>query len=105
MLVIMGREWASGENRERLFDEQDYVRFEIETALRRDDVPVIPIWVGRRSSMPTEADLPAPLKDLIHRQARRVRADPDFHGDMDRLVEDLKTIFDLQDELKGLNLR
>lgn len=105
MLAIMGREWANGENRERLFDEHDYVRFEIETALKRDDVPVIPVWVGRRTSMPVETDLPMSLQRLLQRQARRVRADPDFHGDMDRLIDDIKTIFGLQNELKGLSLR
>jgi TIR domain-containing protein len=99
MLVIMGRDWLNEENRARLHDANDYVRFEIETALKRDNVPVIPVWVGRREIMPQKGDLPPTLHDLLHRQARKVQPDPDFHTDVDKLIEDIKTIFDLQDEL------
>jgi len=102
MLVIMGRDWLDDENRARLHDENDYVRFEIETALKRDNVPVIPIWVGRREWMPEKNDLPPTLYGLLHRQARKVRPDPDFHTDVDKLISDIKMIFDLQDELGGM---
>lgn len=94
MLVLMGHEWAMGQNRKRLQNENDFVRFEIEIALARD-IPVIPIWVGRRASMPDAKHLPSSLHELIGRQARQARPDPDFHSDMDKLIAEIKTIFDL----------
>jgi hypothetical protein len=93
MLAIMGQTWASGKNRKRLHNDEDYVRFEIETALKRN-IPVIPIWVGRRISMPDLNDLPDTLHELVRRQARQARPDPDFHTDMDKLISDIKAIFD-----------
>lgn len=94
MLVLMGHDWSNARNRKRLQNDQDFVRFEIETALKRN-TPVVPVWVGRRTSMPDKTDLPASLHDLISRQARQAHPDPDFHTDMDKLIADIKTIFDL----------
>ena len=96
MLVLMGREWLNRENRNRLHDENDYVRFEIETALRRD-IPVIPVFVARRDSMPSRDELPESLRDLVYRQAVFIRPDPDFHTDMERLVDKIKFIAELLD--------
>lgn len=99
MLVLMGAHWLNAENKARLQQDDDFVRLEIETALRRD-IPVVPVWVSRRESMPDAGDLPASLHDLRYRNARQVKADPDFHSDMDHLIEDIKAIFDLLDTLQ-----
>lgn len=94
MLVIMGLTWTKGENRVRLNDPDDFVRFEIEIALQRD-IPVVPVFVQKRIKMPPQTHLPASLHALIYRNAREGRPDPDFHKDMDRLIAEIKTIFDL----------
>jgi hypothetical protein len=99
MLVLMGLQWSSEENKARMQREDDFVRLEIEAALRRD-IPVIPVWVGRREAMPDEDDLPPSIQGLRFRNARQVKADPDFHSDMDHLIEDIYSIFELMDELE-----
>ncbi|MBZ0298428.1 MAG: toll/interleukin-1 receptor domain-containing protein [Anaerolineae bacterium] len=98
MIVVMGREWLNQENMQRLHDENDFVRFEIETALKRD-IPIIPVWVSRRNTMPEVDKLPTSVRDLVNRQAIAIRADPDFHGDVDRLIVRISDIFDLLDEM------
>ena len=100
MLVIMGREWFSSENEQRLSEVDDFVRFEIETALKRN-IPIIPLWVGRRTTMPDANRLPESIRDLTNRQSISVRADPDFHADVDRLIARIVDIFDLLNELKN----
>jgi hypothetical protein len=39
--------------------------------------------------MPSEASLPASLKGLTYRQSLEIRSDPDFHRDVDRLINGL----------------
>ncbi len=92
MLVIIGPQWIDRTNKRRLHDPNDYVRFEIETALKRN-IPVIPVLVGRRERLPQARYLPASLRDLVYRNAVQVRPDPDFHHDMDRLVEGITALF------------
>jgi len=65
-----------------LDDLDDFVRIEIETALRRD-IPVIPVLVSN-APMPEAQDLPPAIRDLAYRNGRVVRPDPDFHRDMAR---------------------
>ena len=71
LLALIGPQWltitdARGER--RLDDPQDFVRLEVETALNRDDVRVIPILVDN-ANMPTAQELPAGLAALTRRQA------------------------------------
>jgi glycerophosphoryl diester phosphodiesterase len=71
LLALIGPQWltitdARGER--RLDDPQDFVRLEVETALNRDDVRVIPILVDN-AKMPTAQELPAGLAALTRRQA------------------------------------
>ncbi|MBI5247839.1 MAG: toll/interleukin-1 receptor domain-containing protein [Elusimicrobia bacterium] len=92
VLVVIGPAWTSAavEGRRRLEDPNDYVRIEVETALRRG-IPVVPLLVAN-AGMPKENELPETLREFVFRNARSVRPDPDFHGDMDRLVRELKTL-------------
>ncbi|MEO0518586.1 MAG: SUMF1/EgtB/PvdO family nonheme iron enzyme [Cyanobacteria bacterium P01_A01_bin.116] len=87
LLAVIGKSWlqvTDEAGRRRLDNPADWVRLEIETALRRK-VRVIPILLDG-VAMPAVRDLPAALQPLAYRNAARVRHDPDFRRDMDRVV-------------------
>jgi len=91
LLAIIGPEWLASSNAAgtpRIEDERDFVRIEIESALKRD-IPLIPVVV-RGTEIPAENQLPESIRDLAYRNGIPVRADPDFHRDMDRLIEALR---------------
>jgi hypothetical protein len=71
VLVIIGPQWLTpkdGTGRPRIWDPDDVLRNEVETALRHDDVEVIPVLVeGAR--MPKREDLPEELSELRERNA------------------------------------
>jgi TIR domain len=71
VLAIIGPGWLDARNREgerRLDDPQDWVRLEIERALARDGVEVIPVLVdGAR--LPPREELPASMLALRRRNA------------------------------------
>lgn len=69
MLVMIGPGWAEGGARtSRLWDPEDVVRREIQRALVRDGVQVIPVLFDG-AAMPARSDLPTPLHRLLDRQA------------------------------------
>lgn len=103
MLVVIGANWINRRNKRRLHDPNDFVRFEIETALKRN-IPVIPVLVGRRARLPQGRHLPESIRDLVYRNAVPVRADPDFHRDMSRLIEGIITFFEMEPETPYLNV-
>jgi hypothetical protein len=74
----------------RLDDPDDYVRTEIQFALDRG-IAIIPILVDD-VQIPAARMLPEVVKPLATRQASKVRADPDFDSDVDRLLETVNTI-------------
>lgn len=87
MVVLIGRHWleAAIECERRLDDPADFVRLEIEGALAKQ-LRVIPLLVDG-AEMPTAAQLPASLRGLAFRNGTVVRPDPDFHRDMERVIE------------------
>ncbi len=72
----------------RIDDPRDHLRLELEVALGRN-IPVIPVLV-RKASIPPEEELPPTLQSLAFRNGIHVRPDPDFHGDMDRLIKGIE---------------
>jgi formylglycine-generating enzyme required for sulfatase activity len=93
-LVVVGRTWLEAQDeggRRRLDSTQDFVRIEIESALRRK-IPVIPVLVGG-AAMPGPEQLPPSLELLAYRNGAQVRSDPDFHRDMDRLIAGIQQHF------------
>jgi formylglycine-generating enzyme required for sulfatase activity len=93
-LVVVGRTWLEAKDeagRRRLDSTQDFVRIEIESALKRK-IPVIPVLVGG-ASMPGPEQLPLSLEPLAYRNGAQVRSDPDFHRDMDRLIAGIQQHF------------
>jgi uncharacterized membrane protein YeaQ/YmgE (transglycosylase-associated protein family) len=92
LIAVLGNRWLDAKDTEgmrRIDSRGDFVRIEIESALKRG-IPVIPILVSG-AAMPTEDDLPPTLRDLAYRNALPVRTDPDFHKDVDRLIAGLET--------------
>lgn len=92
-LAVIGRDWMKKrgtKGKSRLDDPGDFVRIEIESALKRH-IPVIPVLVSGASIPPAE-HLPISIQDLSYRHGIVVRPDPDFHRDMGRLIEYLKKL-------------
>ena len=86
-LLLIGQNWKGETDRSgtsRINDPRDLIRIEVETALERN-IPVIPILV-HGIDIPQENDLPASIRNITFRQVIRLRSDPDFHRDTDRLV-------------------
>lgn len=89
LLTIIGRQWLAGEKgKRRLDDARDFVRIEMEAALKRD-IPVVPVLV-QGAEIPAVDDLPELLQSLSYRNGIPVRPDPDFHQDMDRLIKGIE---------------
>jgi hypothetical protein len=91
LLAVIGRGWLTIKDetgRHRLQSASDFVRIEIEAALRRN-IPVVPLLV-QGAEMPAEKKLPDSLRLLRFRNGTRIRHDPDFHRDMDRLITNLE---------------
>jgi hypothetical protein len=87
-LVVIGAHWldsATADGQRRLDDPGDFVRLEIETALKLGLV-VIPVLVSGAKVPPTNA-LPETLARLHTLNAAQVRVDPDFATDIKRLSE------------------
>jgi hypothetical protein len=91
LLAVMGKDWLTvkdEDGRQRLQSANDFVRIEIEAALRRN-IPVIPLLV-QGAEMPPEKKVPESLRPLRFRNGTQIRHDPDFHRDMDRLIKNLE---------------
>ncbi|MDX2076412.1 MAG: TIR domain-containing protein [bacterium] len=94
VLAVIGSEWLENrdsQGRRRIDLPDDFVRMEIEAALSRDDVLVIPVLVNG-AVMPTVDELPLKLRPLAYRNAVIIRHDPDFQRDMARLIDQLSRI-------------
>ncbi len=89
LLAIVGPGWlgASAAGLERIQEESDPVRVEVETALRRR-TPLIPVLIGN-TRMPSADQLPPSLKDFAFRNAVRVDTGQDFDYHMDRLIRSM----------------
>ena len=77
LLAVIGDHWLDAafdeegpkKGQRRLDDPRDYVRIEIERALKRPGIRVVPLLVGQTHAMPAAAHLPDGLKSLADWQA------------------------------------
>jgi formylglycine-generating enzyme required for sulfatase activity len=91
LLAVIGDSWLESRDGERRLDDaRDFVRIEIESALRRG-IPVIPVLVGR-AAMPAEQELPESLKPLAFRNAAEVRSGRDFGDHVARLIRGIERL-------------
>jgi TIR domain len=96
VLVVIGDKWMGATDsmgRGRLNDPRDFVRIEIESALRRG-IPVIPLLV-HNAELPGERILPESLRELADRNGMSIGHDPHFHGDINRLISNLEAILEV----------
>jgi hypothetical protein len=92
LLVVVGPRWfgQTEDGQARLFEEEDWVRIEVATALAKK-IPVIPLLVeGAR--MPKGAELPEDLQSFAFRQAAIVDVGLDFRVHMERLTKSMDRI-------------
>ncbi|MEM8810654.1 MAG: toll/interleukin-1 receptor domain-containing protein [Cyanobacteria bacterium P01_G01_bin.38] len=94
LISLIGKSWlevTDAQGRRRLDDPHDFVRIEIASALTRD-ILVLPVLLNG-ATMPSAGRLPENLQALARRNAAQVRHDPDFHSDMERVIDDLEDYF------------
>lgn len=85
MLVLIGRGWLN--NVERLKAPGDFVRMEIEAALKRKDVRIVPVLIDGLTMDQLPA-LPEPLQQLTDRQAWNL-SHTSFETDVAGLIKTL----------------
>ena len=92
VLIFIGAMWLTLRNEKtqtlRLFAEKDYVRYEIESALKLRK-PIIPVLLGD-ARQPKAADVPPSIADLTFLQPKPIRPDPDFDADFRQLVQAIR---------------
>jgi hypothetical protein len=79
VLVMIGSMWVSvadNDGNRRLNNPDDYVRIEIETAFARE-IETIPVLVGE-TRIPARDELPETIEELRFLNAAKLRPDPDF---------------------------
>jgi TIR domain-containing protein len=93
LIAVIGPSWATvtdGEGGVRLADPEDFVRLEVETALRRPDVTLIPVLVSG-ARMPDPGDLPTGLRPITRRNALEL-SDGRWRYDVGRLNDTLDEV-------------
>ncbi len=91
-VVIIGPRWLSitdSSGRPRLENTDDFVRKEIEAAIKRD-IALIPLLVNG-ATMPKPSELPESIRELSFRNAISTNPDPAFHSDIDRLIRSINS--------------
>lgn len=91
MLALMGNEWLNVKNAQglrRLDDPADFVRIEIEAALKQQ-IPVVPVLL-EQARMPLEAELPPSLQPLAFRNAAEIRSGRDLNYHIEQLIRGIK---------------
>lgn len=94
-IVVIGKSWLDiledNQAVRRLDNPKDWVRVEIETALKFEK-QVIPVLVGG-ASLPQKNRLAPSLQPLVDRNKADVRSAPDFKNDINRLIEAIEEYF------------
>jgi hypothetical protein len=96
LLAIIGPHWIGDEGRgsPRIMRDDDWVRIEIDTALKKN-IPVVPILIDR-TPMPSKESLPEDIQNLVYRQAAIIDSQIDFNSHMERLIRQIDRTQNLQ---------
>ncbi|HNB02025.1 MAG TPA: SUMF1/EgtB/PvdO family nonheme iron enzyme [Nitrosomonas sp.] len=95
-VVLIGKSWLDSKDetgQRRLDNPDDWVRIEIATLLERK-IRIIPVLIGGAAT-PKSSQLPELLISLARRQAFEI-SDTRFHSDVDKLIQALEKIIQLQ---------
>lgn len=93
LIAIIGPTWLETKDdtgERRIHNPQDWVRVEIESALARN-ISLIPLLVNN-AHLPAAIALPKSLQNMAYRNCAQARPDPDFHQDLDKLIQNLDKI-------------
>ena len=93
VVALIGPSW----NAPKLSERNDFVRMELEEALTQAKI-VIPVLIAD-TPMPGPHEFPEALERLAFLNALRVRPDPDFRRDTDRLVNGIRQAISRRDAL------
>lgn len=91
VIAVIGRQWlsmADEAGNRRIMQDADFVRMEIDSALK-NNIPVVPVFVNGVTVLDNSL-LPPSLLALPKQNGIPVRPDPDFHKDMERLITGLR---------------
>lgn len=94
VIVMIGPKWVSiegSDGKRRIDDSRDWVRMEVSTSLKRE-IKVVPVLVGG-AVLPSAADLPEDLVDLIGRNSREL-SDTRWDYDAKELMRHVRTAID-----------
>jgi len=95
MLVVIGSKWAGitdTDGNKRLFDPGDFTRIEVETGLKRleqNKTAIFPVLINN-VDMPSAGELPESLGRFTYQNAVKIRDDPDFKNDIEKLISDIR---------------
>jgi hypothetical protein len=92
-LVIIGPNWWAAKDdqgRQRLFQDDDWVRSEIEIALSRPGIRLIPVLV-EGATLPAEQDLPRSIQGLLDVQAKRL-SEENWEADSRELIRRVQDV-------------
>ena len=93
LIEVIGPTWATVKNDDgevRIADPDDFVRLELEIALKRPDVTVIPVLVSG-AQMPHRRDLPPELRAIARRNALEL-SDRRWRYDVGQLLSALERL-------------
>ncbi|MDZ4790084.1 MAG: TIR domain-containing protein, partial [Hyphomicrobiales bacterium] len=91
VLAVIGHQWIDVRDEagnRRLDNPDDFVRIEIEAAIKRG-IPLGAVLIDG-APMPRPEQLPETMRALCHRNAGSVCSARDFHVHMDRIIADLE---------------
>jgi formylglycine-generating enzyme required for sulfatase activity len=104
VLAVIGDIWltvTAPDGQVRLHDPNDFVRLEIEAALKQG-IKLIPLYIGGVEALPA-GQLPDSLQELSMLNAIRIRRSTDFVPDVEKLIRGLDNIRAEQEATRAKN--
>ncbi|MDF1814450.1 MAG: toll/interleukin-1 receptor domain-containing protein, partial [Verrucomicrobiales bacterium] len=93
IVVMIGKNWEGRTDQGlRISSPDDFVRIEVEAALKKDGSPILPILVSDRK-MPTAEGLPECIQPITFQHALEFRPQLDFERDKQRILKEIKERF------------